>query len=59
MARKFFETRYFGFVIGAIVVGLFLLLQFGTAIPERLELKMLDAHFNLKTYSPNRRFRRG
>ncbi len=48
MARKFFETRYFGFVIGAIVVGLFLLLQFGTAIPERLELKVLDVHFNLK-----------
>ena len=48
MARKFFETRYFGFVIGAIVVGLFLLLRFGTAIPERLELKVLDVHFNLK-----------
>ena len=45
---KFFETRYFGFVIGAIVVVLFLLLRFGTAIPERLELKMLDVHFNLK-----------
>jgi adenylate cyclase len=45
---KLFETRYFGFVIGAIVVGLFLLLQFTTAIPERLELKILDAHFNLK-----------
>lgn len=48
MARKLFETRYFGFVIGAVVVGIFLLLQFGTAIPDRLELRMLDAHFNLK-----------
>ncbi|MFP4426168.1 MAG: CHASE2 domain-containing protein [Spirochaetaceae bacterium] len=48
MARKFFETRYFGFAIGATVVALFLLLRFGTAIPERLELKVLDVHFNLK-----------
>ncbi|MFW5812228.1 MAG: CHASE2 domain-containing protein, partial [Alkalispirochaetaceae bacterium] len=48
MARKLFETRYFGFVIGAVVVGIFHLLQFGTAIPDRLELRMLDAHFNLK-----------
>ncbi len=45
---KFFETRNFGFVIAASVVGLFLLLQWGTAIPDRLELKMLDVHFNMK-----------
>mgnify|MGYP006276622661 CR=1 FL=1 len=45
---KFFETRNFGFIIALMVVGFFLLLQFGTTIPQRLELKMLDAHFNLK-----------
>jgi adenylate cyclase len=45
---KFLETRNFGFVIAALVVGLFLLLQWGTAIPDRLELKMLDVHFNMK-----------
>ena len=45
---KFFETRNFGFVIALLVFGLFVLLRFGTTIPERLELKMLDVHFNLK-----------
>ena len=45
---KFLETRNFGFVIAALVIGVFLLLQVGTAIPERLELKMLDVHFNMK-----------
>lgn len=45
---KFFETRNFGFIIALLVFGLFVLLRFGTTIPERLELKMLDVHFNLK-----------
>lgn len=45
---KVLETRYFGFVIALIVVGIFVLLTIFTAIPSRLELKMLDAHFNLK-----------
>jgi len=45
---KFLETRNFGFVIALLVVGLFVLLTWGTAIPERLELKMLDVHFNMK-----------
>jgi adenylate cyclase len=45
---RLFETRYFGFVIAILIFGLFLLLRFGTTIPDRLELKMLDVHFNLK-----------
>lgn len=45
---RLFETRYFGFVIAILIFGFFLLLRFGTTIPERLELKMLDVHFNLK-----------
>lgn len=45
---KLFESRNFGFVIAALVVGFFLLLSYGTAIPDRLELKMLDVHFNMK-----------
>ncbi len=45
---KFFETRTFGFVIALMVIGVFVLLTVFTAIPERLELTMLDVHFNLK-----------
>jgi adenylate cyclase len=45
---KFFETRNFGFVIALFVIAFFVLLAAGTAIPERLELKIIDVHFNLK-----------
>lgn len=51
MARKrsaFFETRNFGFIIAVMVVAVFVLLHLGTTIPERLELRILDVHFNLK-----------
>lgn len=49
MKRKtFFDPRYFGVVIGLLVVGLFVLLNLTTTIPQRIELKTLDAHFNLK-----------
>ena len=48
MARKILETRYFGLIIGALIVGVFLMLMFFTAIPERLELKVLTVHFRLK-----------
>ena len=45
---KFLETRNFGFVIALVVIAFFLLLHGGTTILERLELKTLDLHFNLK-----------
>ncbi len=45
---KLLETRYFGFVIALLIIGIMVLLQFGTAIPDRLELKMLDVHFSLR-----------
>lgn len=48
MARKILETRYFGVIIGLGVIGIFVLLMLLTAIPERLELKLLTAHFRLK-----------
>ncbi len=51
MANKranFFATRNFGFVIALLVFAFFILLRFGTTIPERLELRILDTHFNLK-----------
>ncbi len=48
MARKILETRYFGLIIGIVVIGVFLLLMSFTAIPERLELNLLTVHFRLK-----------
>jgi len=48
LARKILETRYFGLIIGVLVIAVFLLLAFFTAIPERLELKLLTVHFRLK-----------
>lgn len=48
MARKILETRYFGLIIGILVIGVFLALTFFTLIPERLELKLLTVHFRLK-----------
>ncbi len=50
---KLFSTKNFGLIIGLLVVGIFILLDMGTAITDRLETKMLDVHFNLKTlYRP-------
>ncbi len=45
---KILETKYFGPVIGAMIICLFVLLDQFTLIPERMELKVLDLHFNLK-----------
>jgi adenylate cyclase len=47
-SSRFLETRYFGLVIGLIVVGLMVLVGTTTPMLERLETRMLDAHFNLK-----------
>jgi len=48
VASKIFKTRYFALIIGLMVIGVFVLLTLFTAIPERLELKVLSLHFNLK-----------
>lgn len=48
MAKKILETRYFGLIIGLLVIGIFVSLAQFTAISDRLELKLLDAHFRLK-----------
>ncbi|MDR1179230.1 MAG: CHASE2 domain-containing protein, partial [Spirochaetales bacterium] len=45
---KFFETRYFGFVIAACTIFILLLARQITSIPGWIELKVLDTHFNLK-----------
>jgi adenylate cyclase len=45
---KLLETRYFGFVIAAIVVLIFLALSEYTAIIDNIEVKVLDVHFRYK-----------
>ena len=47
-SSRFLETRYFGLVIGAFVVFIMALVGTTTPMLDRLETKMLDAHFNLK-----------
>ncbi|MDR1933491.1 MAG: CHASE2 domain-containing protein, partial [Spirochaetales bacterium] len=56
---RFFETRYFGFVIAAGVICLLLSGKHLTRIPDWLELRTLDIHFNLKTESGSRQIREG
>lgn len=48
MASKIFKTQYFALIIGLLVIGVFVLMTLFTAIPERLELKLLSVHFMLK-----------
>jgi len=48
---KFLETRYFAFVIGAVVVLIMIGLAYGTGFLDTLELKALDTHFGLKASS--------
>ncbi len=45
---KIFETRRFGFVIAAAVVGVILALGYGTGMLQLLELRVNDANFRLK-----------
>ncbi len=45
---KMLETRSFGLLIGLLIFGLFMALGSFTRIPERLETRLLDVHFNLK-----------
>ncbi len=45
---KFLETRTFGFVIAAAVIGVILALSYGTGLLQVLELKANDANFRLK-----------
>jgi len=45
---KFLETRIFGFVIAATVIGVILALSYGTGMLQVIELKANDANFRLK-----------
>lgn len=44
-----FESRYFGLILGAFIFILFAALAQFTELDNRLELKMLDMHFFLKS----------
>ncbi|TVQ24261.1 MAG: adenylate/guanylate cyclase domain-containing protein, partial [Spirochaetaceae bacterium] len=59
MARKLLKTQYFSLVIATIVFGLFVALAAFTAIPERLELRVLNVHFNLRTLTTRRTIQEG
>ncbi len=48
MSGTIFKTRYFSPIIGAAVIVAILALTALTAIPERLELRLLTVHFRLK-----------
>ncbi|MFW6380430.1 MAG: CHASE2 domain-containing protein [Spirochaetota bacterium] len=59
MAASILKTRYFALIIGALVIGVFLLLNFTTQVPIRLERKLLTAHFTLKQAFRGRRDQEG
>ena len=62
MAKKssrFFETRYFGLVIGLIVFAALLLLATQTVLISNLELHVLDFNFRLKNITRRTRIQEG
>lgn len=46
---KIFETKYFCFIIGALVFAAFVLLDMNTVVFDRLESSMLDTFFKYRT----------
>ena len=46
---NFLETKYFGLVIGVLIIAIILLLRQYTGIFDTLEMKMLDVYFKYKT----------
>ncbi len=46
---KFFETRYFGLIIGFVVFCLVFALTFGTILTSQIDQKLLDFNFRLKS----------
>lgn len=46
---KIFESKYFGLVIGALIIGLFLLMDVGTNFFQTMNTKVVDLHFILKS----------
>lgn len=49
-ARRFvFNPKWFGIIIGIFIFAALWGVRYGTDIFERIEIRLLDAHFNLKT----------
>ena len=62
MAKKssrFFETKYFGLIIGALVFALLLILSTQTVLISNLELNVLDFNFRLKNFTRRTRIQEG
>lgn len=62
MAKKssrFFETKYFGLIIGALVFALLLILSTQTVLISNLELDVLDFNFRLKNFTRRTRIQEG
>jgi len=56
---SFFETKYFGLLIGLAMFGLLLLLSTQTVIINNLELNVLDFNFRLKNFARRTRVQEG
>ncbi len=56
---RILEPRFFGPIIGLIVVGILVLLDLFTVIPSRLETYVLDNHFTLRETFRGRRVQEG
>lgn len=62
MAKKssrFFETKYFGLIIGIFVFALLLILSTQTVLISNLELNVLDFNFRLKNFARRTRVQEG
>ncbi|HSV57206.1 MAG TPA: CHASE2 domain-containing protein, partial [Magnetospirillaceae bacterium] len=56
---KFLEVKWFGLAIGAMVLGVFMLLNYQTGLLARLELRVLDTFFLLRTPQVRRTIQEG
>jgi adenylate cyclase len=56
---KFFETRYFGFVLGAISIAIIAAMSYESGLLQPLELMVLDTHFGLKSSSRGKTVQEG
>lgn len=56
---KIMDARWFGLIIGILVLGIFLLLNYQTGLLAKLELKVLDTFFTLKTTQEKKSLQEG
>ena len=56
---KILDARWFGLIIGGMVLGIFLLLNYQTGLLAKLELKVLDTFFILKTTQEKKTLQEG